>query len=201
MTLSVGIFIFEGVEVLDFAGPYEVFTTASRVALRHDANKPAPFNVFTVAADKAQVMARAGLTVLPDWTFQDHPEIDVLVVPGGLVDAEQGRLETIQWIREISEGCRITSSICTGSFLLAEAGLLANKAATTHWEDIGDLRSQFPSIEVLENRRWVEQGSLITSAGISAGMHMSLHLVARLASEQLAVATAKQMEFDWCSQP
>lgn len=201
MTLSVGIFIFEGVEVLDFAGPYEVFTTASRVAQRHDANKPAPFNVFTVAADKAQVMARAGLTVLPDWTFQDHPEIDVLVVPGGLVDAEQGRLETIQWIREISEGCRITSSICTGSFLLAEAGLLANKAATTHWEDIGDLRSQFPSIEVLENRRWVEQGSLITSAGISAGMHMSLHLVARLASEQLAVATAKQMEFDWCSQP
>ena len=201
MTLSVGIFIFEGVEVLDFAGPYEVFTTASRVARRQGKNQPIPFNVFTVATDKAQVTARAGLTVLPDWTFQNHPMIDVLVVPGGVVEAEQGRSKTIQWIRQVSEGCRITSSICTGAFLLAEAGLLTGKAATTHWEDIEDLRAQFPSVEVLERRRWVEQGSLITSAGISAGIHMSLHLVARLASEELAVATAKQMEFDWCSQP
>lgn len=201
MTLSVGIFVFEGVEVLDFAGPYEVFTTASRVAQRQGKNQPTPFNVFTVAVDEVSISARAGLKVLPDWTCSNHPQIDVLVVPGGVVDSEQKRLDTIQWIRHVSEGCRITASICTGSFLLAEAGLLTDKAATTHWEDIEALRSQYPAVEVRENQRWVEQGSLITSAGISAGIHMSLHLVAQLVSEELALATAKQMEFDWCSQP
>lgn len=201
MTLAVGIFIFDDVEILDFAGPYEVFTTASRVAQRQNSDQPPPFKVFTVAVEKALTKARAGLSVMPDWACQEHPKIDVLVVPGGVVDAEQRRPDSIQWIKKASEGSRITASVCTGSFLLASAGLLDKRSVTTHWEDVEELRAQFPTLDVVENRRWVEQGSLITSAGISAGIDMSLHLVARLASEQLAIATAKQMEFDWCSQP
>ncbi len=197
MTRSVGIFVFEEVEVLDFAGPYEVFTTASRVSTRMNPAAPAPFRVFTVGHTASPLRARAGLSVFPDAEFSNHPRIDVLIVPGGIVTAELAKPEVAKWIAASSERCELTASVCTGAFLLARAGLLHGRRATTHWEDIDDLKSMFPHINVQTRRRWVDEGNIVTSAGISAGIDMSLHLVERLAGRELATRTARQMEFDW----
>ncbi len=193
--INVGIFIFENVEVLDFAGPYEVFTTASRVNQCN--SQPELFTVFTIARTGATVQARAGLKVYTDYHFGNHPPIDLLIIPGGVVTQELDEPEVIQWIQSIAAKTQLTASVCTGAFLLAQAGLLEGKSATTHWEDLDDLRTMFGSIEVVEGKRWVDEGVVITSAGISAGIDMSLHLVDRLAGRDLALKTARQMEFDW----
>mgnify|MGYP003579792534 CR=1 FL=1 len=197
MTTAVAIYVFPNVEVLDFAGPYEAFTTATRVQARRNPDGPDAFRVFTVSRDPTLVRARAGLEIKPEYRFTDHPKIDVLIIPGGVVTEELKRADVIAWIGEQSRSCQITASVCTGAFLLGAAKLLINRSATTHWEDIEDLRASFPETSVLENRHWVDEGRVVTSAGISAGIHMCLHLVSRLASLDLARATARQLEFDW----
>lgn len=196
MTLRIGIHVFDEVEVLDFAGPYEVFTTAARLHGRSHPGAPL-FEVCTLSHSLASVRARAGLLVQPDHSFTEHPPLDVLIVPGGVVTAELARPEVAAWIAAQATRVQITASVCTGAFLLAQAGLLAGKAVTTHWEDIADLRVMFPGLEVREGLRWVDEGSVVSSAGISAGIDMSLHLVERLAGRALAERTARQMEFDW----
>jgi transcriptional regulator GlxA family with amidase domain len=200
MALAVAIYLFPDVEVLDFAGPYEVFTTANRVHRRREPQAADPFRVFTVARDRGLVRARAGLEVRPDFTIDAHPNIDLLIVPGGVVTAELEQTGVIAWIAAQQANSRITASVCTGAFLLAKAGLLRGRKATTHWEDIADLRAMFPDIAVQEGRRWVDEGMIVTSAGISAGIDMSLHLVERLVDRELALATARQMEVDWHEQ-
>jgi transcriptional regulator GlxA family with amidase domain len=198
MAYSVGIYIFDNVEVLDFAGPYEVFTTASRVfnktasSLAHP-----PFEVFTIGKTKQSIYARAGLKLHPDYSMTTHPTPDLLLIPGGVVTKEMEDDDVIAWIKSTAASTTITASICTGAFLLAKAGLLEGKSSTTHWEDIDDLRTLFPTLHVKENMRWVDENSIVTSAGISAGIDMSLHLVERLMGQELAVNTARQMEFDW----
>ena len=194
MPYSVAIYVFPNVEVLDFAGPFEVFTTASRVFLRQNPTGPAPFSVFTVAKSLSPVTARAGLRVLPDFSLGTCPKPDLLLIPGGVVDAEMADAEVLQWIRNASQQAKITASVCTGAFLLAKVGLLEGKSATTHWEDIVDLRAQFPGISIKEDVRWVDEGSVVSSAGIAAGIDMSLHLVSRLASKGLAALTARQLD-------
>lgn len=197
MTISIAIYLYHDVEVLDFAGPYEVFTTANRVLKRQNPEAECTFRVFTVALDLELVRARAGLAVKPDCTIHSHPDVDVLLVPGGVISAELERTEVIHWIADQYPKATLAASVCTGAFLLAKAGLLQGKSATTHWEDIADLRAMFPEISVQENRRWVDEGRVITSAGISAGIDMSLHLVERLAGRQLAIDTARQLEVEW----
>jgi transcriptional regulator GlxA family with amidase domain len=197
MSTTVGIFVFPDVEVLDFAGPYEVFTTASRVFKRAKPQAEAPFEVFTIGHRSEPFKARAGLPVLPEFSFEKHPAIDLLIVPGGVVSAELEKPEVIRWIARVAARAHLCASVCTGAFLLARAGLLDGKRATTHWEDIADLRRDFPQIEVLAGERWVDEGDVVTSGGISAGIDMSLHLVERLAGRELAVKTATQMEFRW----
>jgi transcriptional regulator GlxA family with amidase domain len=195
MTFTIGIHVFDQVEVLDFAGPYEVFTTASRMHRRtHDTDL---FQVVTVARDTAPVRARAGLLVTPDTTFGTHPAFDVLVVPGGVVTDELARPDVAAWIARTAPTTRITASVCTGAFLLAQAGLVAGKAVTTHWEDIDDLKAMFPGLDVRTGVRWVDEGAIVTSAGISAGIDMSLHLVERLGGRALAERTARQLDVDW----
>lgn len=197
MTRAVGIYLFDEVEVLDFAGPFEVFSTASRVQARLQPDSPKPFAVFTLADYRRTIAARGGLIVQPQFDITNHPTIDVLVIPGGIVIAELRREEVIHWIARTARSSTITASVCTGAFLLGGAGLLQGKNATTHWEDIADLRALFPEVNVQTGIRWVDTGQVITSAGISAGIDMSLHLVARLEGEDLALRTARQMEFDW----
>ncbi|HMK09746.1 MAG TPA: DJ-1/PfpI family protein [Anaerolineales bacterium] len=197
MTWTVGIYLYDAVEVLDFAGPFEVFSTAARVDGRRKPPHPPIFVVSTVGRGFAPIVARGGLRVQPAFGLEDHPPLDVLVLPGGVVDAEFASAEVITWIQRAAATTSVMASVCTGAFLLAQAGLLDGKRATTHWEDIPELRRLFPAIDVVEGRRWVDLDSIVTSAGISAGIDMSLHLVARLAGEDLARRTARQMQYDW----
>ena len=197
MTTRVAIFVFDDVEVLDFAGPYEVFTTASRMQRRTDPSAPELFTVFTIGRTGAPVRARAGLEIHPDHDFTDHPPIDVLIVPGGVVTQELAVPAVASWIAAMAQRTNLTASVCTGAFLLAQAGQLDGKSATTHWEDVEELRAMFPQIEVRTGVRWVDEGAIVTSAGISAGIDMCLHLVELIAGRALAERTARQMEFDW----
>ena len=199
MTSAVGIYMFDGVEVLDFAGPFEVFWTAARLAARQQPDRP-PSSVPSPAliADRARtVQARGGLSIVCGASLANHPPLDVLIVPGGVVDAELARADVVAWIARTAPATRITASVCTGAFLLAKAGLLDGRRATTHWEDVDELRRQFPRVTVEAGPAWIDEDRIVTSAGISAGIDMSLHLVSRLAGEPLARATARQMDYHW----
>lgn len=197
MTRTIGIFVFYDVEVLDFAGPYEVFTCATRVSSRLAPGTPPPFKVVTIGRHKAMLRARAGLSVFPEAEFDDASAIDVLIVPGGDVTAELGKPDVQAWIAAMAGRCELVASVCTGALLLAQAGLLNGREATTHWADVAQLRELFPQVRVREERRWIDAGDIVTSGGISAGIDMSLHLVERLAGRELALETARQMEYDW----
>ena len=167
-SLQVAILVFDDVEALDLGGPYEVFTTASRMHQRQHPEAAARFVVRCVARSMAPVRARAGLRVLPDADFASAAAPDVLIVPGGVVDAAAACPATRAWVAQAAGAAQITASVCTGAFILAAAGVLTEGPATTHWEDIADLRTQYPALDVLENVRWVDRGALVTSAGISA---------------------------------
>ena len=200
MTLRVRILAYDGVEALDFAGPFEVFTTASRVSQRMNPGAPAPFEVASVALGANEpVQARAGLRLLADHDLAANPMADLLVVPGGVVDAPMTSPATLRWIADCAAGAQLVASVCTGVFLLAKSGVAVREAVTTHWEDIADLREQFPLLDVRENERWVDSGRIVSSAGISAGIDMSLYLVERLAGRPLAERTARQMDYAWIS--
>lgn len=197
MTRTVGIFVFDDVEVLDFAGPYEVFTCAARVHAGLAPGTPSLFKVLTIGQRKAMVRARAGLVICPEAAFDDAPAIDVLIVPGGVVAVQLNNPDVIAWIGTMAERCELLASICTGSLLLAKAGLLNGKEATTHWEDIEQFREMFPQVRVEAERRWIDHGNIVSSGGISAGIDMALYLVERLAGRPLALLTARQMEYNW----
>ncbi|MBB3047898.1 transcriptional regulator GlxA family with amidase domain [Litorivivens lipolytica] len=192
MTKHIGIYLYPMAEVLDFSGPFEVFTTASRVCAGDE-----PFAVSLISETGGAVVARAGYRVETDFAIDRHPPLDALVVVGGVHHQEMEKPRVIDWIRRQASQIPVVASVCTGAFLLAKAGLCEGKRVTTHWEDIPDLKQQFPQLEVVGNVRWVDQGNLVTSGGISAGIDMSLHLVDRLYARSLAERTAKQMDFDW----
>jgi transcriptional regulator GlxA family with amidase domain len=194
---TIGILVFDGVELLDLAGPYEVFTTAARLYRRDNEHAPELFGVFTVGRTGEPVRAHAGLLVTPDHAFADCPAVDVLVIPGGVVDEELARAEAVEWVASVATHTSITSSVCTGAFFLAAAGLLDGRRATTHWEDVDHLRARWPSVKVEQGARWIDEGGIVTAAGISAGIDMSLHLVERLAGRDLALRTAHHMDYSW----
>ena len=189
---NIAICIYDQAEVLDFSGPFEVFSTASRIC-----DGAEPFNVFLIGESGNTVTARAGYRVIPDFGFHNHPEIDVLIIVGGVHTNEMDNSIALQWIAKQSQKAKIVASVCTGVFLLAKANVVTNQTVTTHWEDIADLRTSFPMLNVVDNVRWVDEGDLITSGGITAGIDMSLHLVERLHGTDLAERTARQMDFAW----
>lgn len=197
MPINIGIYVYDDVEVLDFAGPYEVFTTATRMHMRNSRDDRPLFKVFTIGRTMAPIRARAGLKVDPDYSIHDHPVMDCLVIPGGVVTAELDKPDVIRWISGQAVPERVIAAVCTGVFLVAKTGKLAGKQVTTHWEDLNDLKETFPSVDVLSTLRWVDEGAFVTSAGISAGIDMSLHMVERLHSRKLAERTALQLDFDW----
>jgi transcriptional regulator GlxA family with amidase domain len=200
-TRRIGILMFDGVEALDFAGPFEVFTTATRMQARLAPEAAAPFEVRTVSRDGGTVQARAGLVVQVDHAFASAPAFDLLLVPGGVVDAALACDDTRAWIARVAPACEVVASVCTGAFLLAAAGVTGDAPLTTHWEDLADLRAAWPALTVVDNVRWVEHGRVISSAGIAAGIDMSLHLVERLAGRALAERTARQMDVRWMDTP
>ncbi|HVS14163.1 MAG TPA: DJ-1/PfpI family protein [Thermoanaerobaculia bacterium] len=192
----VGILIFDDVEVLDFAGPFEVFSRTRTVggSQSRRSDESAPFEVFTVARDAEPVDATGGLRVVPHCSFADAPAIDVLLVPGGfgtrpLLEDE----ETLEWIRARAAAAELVTSVCTGSLVLARAGLLEGKRATTHWAALDLLRSM-PGVEVVADRRWVDDG-VITSAGVSAGIDMAFYVVEKLLGREIADETAGYVDY------
>ncbi len=195
-TLKVGILVFPEVEVLDFAGPFEVFSVASRIAESISGDK-APFTVSVVGSSGSAVLARHGLGVIPHAGFDTAPQFDLLIVPGGIVDQPLADPVTLDWVRRQDAGSALTASVCTGAFVLAKLGLLDGLAATTHWNDIDGLRQAYPQIEVREDLQYVDQGRIVTAAGISAGIGMSLHLVGRILGPLMARETARRMEYVW----
>jgi transcriptional regulator GlxA family with amidase domain len=193
--MNVGIFVFDEVEVLDFAGPFEVFSTASRMLAR--AGRPESFDVELIADEARPVRARGGFVVTPHRTFRDHAPLDLFIVPGGVVTAELARPDVVGWVAATAATSALTASVCTGAFLLAAARRLDGRRVTTHWEDADDLRRDFPALNVETGARWIDEGGVVTSAGISAGLDMSLHLVRRLVGTEIAVRTARQMDYEW----
>jgi transcriptional regulator GlxA family with amidase domain len=191
--LSVGILIFDDVEVLDFCGPFEVFSSA-RAADAAEAT--ALFRVFTVAERADVVRCRGNLLVQPHFTIADHPPIDLLVVPGGWGTRREARnAALLDWIAAQDQGSTLTLSVCTGAFLLAARGLLDGNPATTHWASLDRLAEGYPAIEVRRDVRFVDAGHVVTSAGVSAGIDMALHVVERLRGPAVAAATARNMEY------
>ena len=189
---NIGIYIYNEAEVLDFAGPFEVFSVASRFL---DENEK--FNVFFVSEKNTVIKARGGFCVQSHYTFENCPSIDLLIVVGGVHTAEVKNTNVTSWVAKVAKKAKLITSVCTGAFILAQAKVLTSQKVTTHWEDIADLEKDFPSLDVQKNVRWVDEGDIITSAGISAGIDMSLHLVSKIRSNDLAKQTAKQMDFDW----
>ena len=197
---TVGVLIFEGVEVLDFCGPFEVFATTALPASDDSRGPDRPFEVMTIAETADTVHCTGGLLVQPNATIADHPALDILVVPGGRgTRREQTNEVLLDWIAEQSRRTELTTSVCTGAFLLASRGLLDGRRATTHWASIDRLRETAPAVTVLDDLRVVDEGAVVTSAGISAGIDMALHVVARLLGTEVATATARNMEYlgDW----
>ncbi|HDX9621071.1 TPA: DJ-1/PfpI family protein [Bacillus anthracis] len=188
---SVGIFLFNEVEVLDFAGPFEVFSVT-------EVKEEKPFTVYTVSQNGEMITARNGLKVKPDYSIEDLPPVDILIIPGGK-GARENEVKNdiiINWVRQQMKEVKLMTSVCTGALLLAKAGLLEGLKATTHWASIQTFKKDFPNVEVMENVKFVDEGHIITSAGISAGINMSFHIVKNLLGVEIAEETAKNMEYD-----
>ncbi|MDM5233155.1 DJ-1/PfpI family protein [Lysinibacillus pakistanensis] len=188
----VGIFLFDDVEVLDFAGPFEVFSVTEIE------NGQQPFVVETVSEKGNLVIATNGLKVQPDYSFDNVPRFDILIIPGGLGAREREMYNdnVINWITNQMKTVQLMTSVCTGALLLAKAGLLNGKMATTHWASLERLKIEFPQVEVQREVKFVDEGNVITSGGISAGINMSFHIVKRLLGSEVAQNTAKIMEYE-----
>ncbi len=196
MKRNVAILLFDEVEVLDFAGPFEVFAVTDELR-GHDT-----FNVFTVAEATTAVRARHGLKVVADYALKNLPvgtgcpAPHVLVIPGGFgTRALLQKPALLEWIRTTAAAAEITMSVCTGALVLGKTGLLDGLSATTHHECFALLRVVAPRTTVVETERFVDNGRILTAAGISAGIDCALHVVGRLLGTDTADATAKYMEY------
>jgi len=178
------ILIFDGVQVIDFTGPYEIFQAAG-------------YDVFTVAATKDPVSTVAGLRVVPRYTFADAPSPDVLVVPGGGVQAARNDAATLRYVKDVTGRAQHTMSVCNGAFILASAGLLDGLQATTTAHNLNRLKAEFPKVRVVEDQRWVDNGKIVTTGGLTAGIDGALHVVAVMHGEGAAQEVALDEEHSW----
>jgi transcriptional regulator GlxA family with amidase domain len=180
---NVAIFLYDEVELLDFAGPGEVFSASG-------------FNTYTVSADGLPLKSQRFVPIDPEFSIEDAPEPDIVVFPGGNATPSANNEKVINWIKRLQGKRTQFLSVCTGAFILAKAGLLENKRVTTHWGSTKSLGAQYPNTTVLENTRWVDNAAVITTAGVSAGIDGALHLVARIKGIEAAQGTARYMEYD-----
>ena len=200
--MKVGIFIFKGVEILDFTGPYEVLASTrltSKVLNKKNVNDiykhPSPFKVFTITSKNKMIITSGGLKVMSDYSFLDAPNFDILVIPGGKGTRSLiSNKSVISWLYN-KKNTKLIISICTGSLLLAAAGLLKNRKATTHWSAFELLKELSPSTKVLKKRYVIDK--VFTSAGVASGIDLSLKVVENLYGKTVAKNTAKYMEFKY----
>ncbi|HXG63926.1 MAG TPA: DJ-1/PfpI family protein [Blastocatellia bacterium] len=180
----VAILIFDGVQIIDYAGPYEVFGQAG-------------FNVYTVAEKPDAITTAMGMKVVPRYTFEDFPAPNVLLIPGGGVDATQNNPRAIKWIQDTAQKADYVLSVCNGAFLLAKAGLLDGLSATTFYGLIGGLKALAPKTKVVSDKRYVDNGKVITTAGLSSGIDGSLHVISKMLGKGRAQMVALNMEYNW----
>ena len=191
----VGILVFPLVEVLDFCGPYEVFSV-TRLDEGRRREDPSPFEVLLVAEHDGAISATGGLRVLPDCTIDTCPPLDILVVPGGWgTRRELHNQRLLEWIATRGRQAATLASVCTGAMLLGKAGLLDGRRATTHWRSLDWMHDTYPAVTVERDLHVVEDGNVLTSAGISAGIDLALRVVARTCGDAVARATARHMEY------
>lgn len=190
---NVGIFIFNDIELLDFAGPYEVFSVTAEL------NDHQLFQVFTIASDGAEIKSVNGLRAVPDYNFNNHPPVDILVIPGGVgTRAEVTKQDVLDWVSKTSENAKITMSVCSGARLLGKLGLLDHLEATTHHTVIDNLKEIAPKANITADKRFIDNGKIMTAGGISAGIDLSLHIVKKIYGEAIVNKTVKYMEYgDW----
>jgi putative intracellular protease/amidase len=181
---NVAILVFDGVQIIDFTGPYEVFGQAR-------------FNTFTVSATKGPLTTVMGQKIIPAYLLSEAPPIDVLVIPGGEVDSQISNPAVIDWIRKQAPSVKRILSVCNGAFILAQTGLLDGLTATTFYNLIPDLKKAAPKVHVVSDQRFVDNGKIITTAGISSGIDGSLHVVEVLLGKGRAQQVALNMEYQW----
>lgn len=189
---NVGVLIFEDMETIDMAGPLAVFSIAGR------ADNLSHFTVYSVAQSRTPVQARSNLTFLPRYSMRDCPPPDILVVPGGLGTRREATNPTLlNWIRRTAEKAMYVLSVCTGSLLLARTGLLDGLTVTTHHKAADLVRQAAPRAEVVVGPRWVDNGHIITSGGLTSGIDAAFYLLSKALGPEEAVKTADYMEYDW----
>ncbi len=196
---QVGVIIFDEVEVLDFTGPYEVFSVSRFPGQSYDTSAQTPFEVKTIAENDKLIKCRYGLKVKPDDTFENIEQMnhfDIIVVPGGLgVRKEIYNHYLIEFIQNRQRDNTLITSVCTGALLLAEAGLLNGKKATTHYKSLDKLAAGYPEVTVVRDQKVVDEGEIITSAGVASGIEMALYVVEKFMGESVAYETKKFMEY------
>lgn len=193
-TRNVAVVLYEGVELLDFAGPGEVFKAAAQIGAVDGV--PA-FRVYTVATSKEPLTSQGFVKVLPEFSFADAPRPDVFVIPGGSSRRLLDDPAAMAWVTMATPEAEIAMTVCTGAFVLAKTGIMAGKDVTTHHGALASLAHAVPAARVQAGRRFVDNGSFLTTAGVSAGIDGSLHVVARLLGRQVADRTARYMEYAW----
>ena len=193
----VGILIYEEVEVLDFCGPFEVFSV-TRLHEDKRRDEPSPFQPLLVAENMQPVTATGGMQVLPHHSMTDCPHVDILLVPGGWGFRHHMKNSVLlEWLRERAANAETLTAVCTGAMLLSSAGLLDGAQATTHWRFLDSMRDSYPAVNVKYDKHFVKDGRVFTSAGISAGIDMSLKVVEHYFGESVARATARHMEYPY----
>ncbi|WP_061963392.1 DJ-1/PfpI family protein [Demequina aurantiaca] len=196
MALRIGILLYDGFDLIDSGGPYEVFLTASRLAERD--GDAALYDVRLISPQGSDVTAFGGMTVTGTTSAPDAGSLHTLIVPG-LVDIEAARNDPAvgEAVASIAAASTVVASVCTGAFLLADQGLLEGRPATTHWEDVDLLASEGRIGSGVTDVRWVDTGAVVTSGGLTSGIHMALHLVERDYGREMAQRTARQLDVDW----
>jgi len=190
MTMTIGVLIFDDAEELDFVGPWEVFTSARM-------GKPGALEVVTIAERLDPVRCAKGLRVLPDHGFADAPVLDVVLVPGGQgTRKEVENPVLIEWLRKVGARCTWVTSVCTGSLLLHGAGFTSGRRITTHWNFVPTLRERAKDATVLDDVRYVQDGNLVTAAGVSAGIDMALWLVGQIFDPSYARTVQRYLQYD-----
>jgi transcriptional regulator GlxA family with amidase domain len=191
MATTIGFFLFDDSEELDWAGPWEVLSAWAQGWPDDEVT------TFTMARSEGTVRCAKGLRVVPDHTWETAPPFDVLIYPGGRgTRAQIGDHDVLRWVRGLAAGGTVLASVCTGSLVLADAGLLDGLPATTHWGSLDYLEKLGTDIEVRPEDRFVDNGTVITAAGVSAGIDMALHLVAMLHSPDRAREVRRYIQYD-----
>jgi transcriptional regulator GlxA family with amidase domain len=195
--LIVGILIFDDVEILDVAGPFEVFAV-TRLNDEQRLQQSSPFKVYLISETNKQITAIGGLRLTPDVTMSECPELDLLVIPGGWGTRKESKNKIlVKWIGNQFTNNRLIASVCTGSSLLGKAGLLDGRDATTHWRAFDFLQESAPKARILKNVRFTLTEPIFTSAGVSAGIDLALRIVSHVFGTEVGQATARQMEYPY----